>query len=147
MNLIQAWFTTLCALKYLACLKIKLLLRCPLPILAINSGFNNRILVVVPLLVALQTLRWASSNAALNSSHCYTMHRRVQTVGMAFQHGIRGVNLWPTVNHRLWYSTTVAAGFYTVKPLRVHTKQARTRSTFNEMFILERSVGDFCHFS
>lgn len=32
-------------LKFLACQKIKLLLRCPLefPALVINSGFNNRI--------------------------------------------------------------------------------------------------------
>lgn len=45
---------------FLACQKIKLLLRCPLefPILAINSGFNNRILLGSPaLIVALQTLR------------------------------------------------------------------------------------------
>lgn len=57
--------------KLLACQKIKLLLRCPLefPVLVINSGFNNRIPLVLLrfIIVALQTLRWASLNAALHS--------------------------------------------------------------------------------
>lgn len=45
---------------------------------------------------------------------------------------------------------TVAAGFLYCKTtiIRVHTKQARTRSTFNEiLFTSGRSVGDSCLFS
>lgn len=118
--------------KHLACQKIKLLLRCPLefPVLVINSGFKYRIPSMCSpawLIVALQTLRWASLNAALHSipvivTPCTEMvkglwrWRRVHTQSI---HTVNSVTRSKLVTYgepqALIFHHTVAAGFYTVK--------------------------------